>query len=306
MQKELFPSDFTTWTLFLSTFSFLLFLSHSLKAQSPVIANNAELILISDQFSFTEGPAADKEGNIFFTDQPNNKIWKYSNEGSLTLFMDHAGRSNGMYFDHNGNLLTCADEKGEIWSVNPESDVTVLVNNFNGNRLNGPNDLWIDPEGGIYFTDPYYQRDYWERTEKEIEEERVYYLSPDKQNMIIVADDLVKPNGIIGTPDGKTLYVADIGDQKTYSYSIDPDGHLSGKTLFTEMGSDGVTLDHAGNVYLTGRGVTVFDVSGNQIEHIPVPRNWTANVTFGGPNKQMLFITAGTSVFTLKMKVKGI
>jgi gluconolactonase len=165
--------------------------------------------------------------------------------------------------------------------------------------------LWIDPDGGVYFTDPYYQRDYWERTEKEIEEERVYYLSPDRQSVVIVADDLVKPNGLIGTPDGKTLYVADSGGSKTYSYTVNPDGSLSGKILFTEMGSDGMTLDNHGNVYLTGRGVTVFDESGTQIDHIPVPQGWTANVTFGGPDKQMLFITAGTSVFKLDMKVKG-
>lgn len=306
MQKELFSSDFTTWTLFLSTFSFLLLLNHSLKAQSPVIAYNAELTLISDQFSFTEGPAADREGNIFFTDQPNNSIWQYSVDGNLSLFMDNAGRSNGMYFDDDGNLLTCADEKGKLWSISPEKDVTVLIDDFNGNRLNGPNDLWIDPQGGIYFTDPYYQRDYWERTEKEIEEERVYYLTPDKQDVIIVADDLVQPNGLIGSPDGKKLYVADIGDRKTYSYSIQSNGQLSDKTLFTEMGSDGMSLDSEGNVYLTGRGVTVFDSNGNQIEQISVPRDWTANVTFGGANNQLLFITASNSVFTLDMKVKGI
>lgn len=286
-------------------FFILLFNIPASAQQSSVTAENAELIQISDDFSFTEGPAADADGNVYFTDQPNNKIWKYSVDGNLTLFMDNAGRSNGMYFDQLGNLLTCADEKGELWSISPDKDVTVLVKDFEGKRLNGPNDLWIDSDGGVYFTDPYYQRDYWERTEKEIEEERVYYLSPDRQSVVIVADDLVKPNGLIGTPDGKTLYIADSGGRKTYSYTVNPDGSLSGKTLFTEMGSDGLTLDNHGNVYLTGRGVTVFDNSGTQIDHIPVPQGWTANVTFGGPDKQMLFITAGTSVYKLNMKVKG-
>lgn len=273
--------------------------------ESPVIADSATLTLISDGFSFTEGPATDRDGNVFFTDQPNDKIWKYSTTGELTLFMDQTGRSNGMYFDDDGNLLTCADENGEIWSISPNKEVTVLVDHFGGQQLNGPNDLWIDPKGGIYFTDPYYQRSYWERTEKEIEEERVYYLVPDRQEIIIVADDYVRPNGIIGTPDGETLYIADIGDSKTYSYSINADGSLSGKKLFAEMGSDGMTLDNQGNVYLTGRGVTVFDKNGEQIEHIPVPQNWSANVTFSGADRQTLFITAGISVYTLEMKVKG-
>lgn len=292
--------------IFPITFLFLSLTAASLPAQeSPVIANGAELTLISDQFSFTEGPATDQEGNIYFTDQPNNDIWIFNTDGSLTHFMDNSGRANGLYFDADENLLACADEKSELWTITLEKEVTVLVDNFNGMRLNGPNDLWVDPEGGVYFTDPYYQREYWERTESEIDE-FVYYLTPDRKDLFIVADDLVKPNGIIGTTDGKTLYVADIGDGKTYSYSIDTDrGYLSNKTLFAEMGSDGVTLDEKGNLYLTGRGVTVFDKNGEQIEHIPVPQNWTANLTFGGEDSQTLFITASTAVYTLEMKVKG-
>ncbi|HKK44338.1 MAG TPA: SMP-30/gluconolactonase/LRE family protein, partial [Balneolaceae bacterium] len=160
--------------------------------------------------------------------------------------------------------------------------------------------------GGIYFTDPYYQRDYWKRTQKDIKEERVYYLTPDRQNILIVADDLVKPNGIIGTPDGKTLYIADIGDKKTYSYSIDNDGHLSDKTLFTQMGSDGMTIDSRGDIYLTGNGVTIFNKKGEKIEHISVDEDWTANVTFGGPSRKILFITASKSLYKIDMKVHGI
>ncbi|MEX2601206.1 MAG: SMP-30/gluconolactonase/LRE family protein [Balneolaceae bacterium] len=272
---------------------------------SPVVADQAELTLISDRFSFTEGPAADIDGNIYFTDQPNNDIWIYNTDGELSLFMDESGRANGLYFDKDGNLLACADEKSELWSISPNKEHTVLVDGFNGMRLNGPNDLWIAPDGGIYFSDPYYQRDYWERTEKEIEQERVYYLTPDRQELQIIADDLVQPNGLIGTPDGNTLYIADIGEQRTYSYSINADGSLSNKTLFTEMGADGVTLDSEGNLYLSGRGVTVFDKNGHQIEHIEVPQNWTANVTFGGADRQTLFITASTAVYTLEMNVKG-
>lgn len=290
--------------LLIFVFTFLFHIT--VRAQSPVIAEGAELTLVSDQFSFTEGPAADSEGNIYFTDQPNNDIWIYTIEGELEKFMDESGRSNGLYFADDGNLLSCADNENELWSITPDKEVSVLVDSYNGKRLNGPNDLWPDPKGGIYFTDPYYQREYWDHTEKEIEEERVYYLTPDREDLFIVIDDLVQPNGIIGTPDGKTLYVADIGDGKTYSYQIDQDnGYLTNRTLLTEMGSDGVTLDDHGNLYLTGKGVTVFNKAGEQIEHIPVPQDWTANVTFGGENNQKLFITASTAVYTLQMKVKG-
>lgn len=292
-------------SLFLSLFILLMF--HTVTAQqNSIIADGAELMLQSDQFIFTEGPATDSEGNIFFTDQPNNHIWKYSTEGELSLFMEEAGRSNGMFFDANGNLLTCADEENEIWSITPEGEVTVLVSDFGGMKLNGPNDLWADANGGIYFTDPYYQRDYWERTEKEIEEEKVYYITPNRNEVRVAADDFVKPNGIIGTPDGQTLYIADINDRKTYSYTIHSDGSLTDKKLFTELGSDGMTIDNQGNVYLTGNGVTVFDPNGNQIEHIDVPENWTANVTFGGADRKTLFITAMSGVYTLQMNVEGV
>lgn len=274
--------------------------------ESSVIAEGAELNLVSSDFEFTEGPATDKAGNVFFTDQPNNRIHKWSVEdNSISLYMENAGRANGLYFDAEGNLYACADENSEIWKIDDHKRVEVLVSNFQGKRLNGPNDLWIDAKGGIYITDPFYKREYWDHSEKEIEQERVYYLPPGGHELIIVAEDLVRPNGIIGTGDGKTLYVADIDDNKTYSYRIEDNGMLTNKTLFTNLGSDGMTIDEKGNVYLTGDGVSVFNSQGEQIEHIPVDRGWTANVTFGGKERKTLFITAMNSLFTLEMHVKG-
>lgn len=274
--------------------------------ESPVISEGAELVLISNQFSFTEGPAVDKDGNVYFTDQPNNRILKWDTHSGLNLFLDNSYRANGLYFDNEGKLLACADQNNQLIRIEADKSITVLIDNFEEKRLNGPNDLWVDAKGGIYFTDPYYQRDWWEHTSKEIEEERVYYYTPSDSQLVVSASDLVKPNGIIGSADGKTLYVADIGAQKTYKYSINEDGSLSNKTLFANMGSDGMTLDNQGNLFLTGNGVTVFNENGVQIEHIPVPENWTANVTFGGFDQELLFITASNSLFTLKMKVNGV
>jgi gluconolactonase len=133
----------------------------------------------------------------------------------------------------------------------------------------------------------------------------VYYLRPDYKTVVRVADDLRQPNGIVGTPDGKTLYVADIGGKKTWKFSINKDGSLSDKTLFCEMGSDGMTMDVKGNLYLTGNGVTIFDKTGKQIGNIEVPESWTANVCFGGPDMKSLFITASKGLYRIKMKVKG-
>ena len=280
----------------------------SCKAQhSSIIADDALLVKVDSTYSFTEGPASDKDGNVYFTDQPNDKIIKWhANDNSLSIFKEPSGRANGLYFDHDGNLLAAADENNELWRIDSNGNVDTLLTSFEDKKLNGPNDIWVDLKGGIYFTDPYYQREYWTRTKAEISEKNVYYISPDGKEVSIIASGFVQPNGIIGTPDGKTLYVADIGDKKTYAYTIQPNGTLTGKKLFTNMGSDGMTIDNKGNIYLTGDGVTVFNKKGEQIHHIPINENWTANITFGGKDQNILFITAMGAIYTLKMNVKGV
>jgi gluconolactonase len=262
--------------------------------------------LIGRQFSFTEGASVDRKGNVYFTDQPNNRIWEYDVDGKLSVFLDSAGRSNGMYFDHKGRLVSCADEHDQLWAIGMNKKITVLLDNYQGHRLNGPNDLWIDGAGGIYFTDPYYQRPYWTRTRPDIEKENVYYLPKGARQPVIVDSAMVKPNGIVGTPDGKFLYVSDIGSGKTYKYRIAFAGHITNKKLYVSQGSDGMTLDDQGNLYLTGDGVTVYDPSGQKIAHIPVPEKWTANLCFGGRDKHSLFITASQGIYILRMRVRGV
>jgi gluconolactonase len=271
------------------------------------ISKDTSPVLISNQFSFTEGPAVDKQGNVFFTDQPNNKIWKYDTEGNLSVFLDSAGRSNGMYFDNSGNLVACADEKNQLWMITPERQITVLVNDFKGRRLNGPNDVWIDQEGGIYFTDPYYQRKYWERQfpDPGIGGEKLYYLSKGKKEPVVADSDLRKPNGITGIR-GKYLFVSDIGSGTVFRYKQGKDGALTDRRPFVNDLADGMTLDEQGNLYLAGKGVSVYDSTGKKIRHFDVPSSWTANLCFGGKNKDILFITASESVYILRMNVHGI
>jgi gluconolactonase len=129
-------------------------------------------------------------------------------------------------------------------------------------------------------------------------------LNPEGK-VIRVIDDYKQPNGLIGTPDGKTLYVSDINDGKIWKYTINTDGTLSNKTFFAPEGSDGMTIDNKGNVYLTNKVVSVFNPEGKSIARIEVPEQ-PSNVCFGGKKRDILFITARTSVYTLKMKVKGI
>ncbi|HWV71950.1 MAG TPA: SMP-30/gluconolactonase/LRE family protein [Pseudosphingobacterium sp.] len=278
----------------------LLFLS----SQRSLVAPEAKLELIAQDFAFTEGPAADRKGNVYFTDQPNNKIWKYSTNGKLSVYMDKAGRSNGLYFDKQENLIACADENNQLWSIK-NGKIEKLVLNYQDTLLNGPNDVWVAPNGNIYFTDPYYQRDYWIRKKPDLNIQALYLY--DRRGKLVRLDSSFKqPNGIIGTPDGKWLYVADIGGNKTYRYAITKDGLLSDKQLFVDQGSDGMTLDNEGNLYLTGNGITIYNNKGKKIEYIAIPAKWTGNVCFAGSEKNLLFITASDKIFTLKMRVKGV
>ena len=270
-----------------------------------VVAPGAKLEKLAGDFQFTEGPTCDTSGNVFFTDQPNDRIMKWSLDGKLSTFLQPAGRANGMYFDAKGNLIACADEKNELWAITPGKKVTVLIKDYQGKYLNGPNDVWVVPTGGLYITDPFYKRPWWDHDTMALDSEQVYYLSPDGKKLARVTNDLKKPNGITGAPDGKKLFVADIGADRTYAYDIQPDGSLTNKALFCAKGSDGMTIDEKGNIYITGKGVTVFDKTGKQIEHIDVQEPWTANVSFGGKDHQTLFITASKSLYSIRLIFKG-
>ena len=266
-----------------------------------VIAPGAKVEKLASDFKFTEGAASDAEGNVFFSDIPNNRIHKWSLNGKLSTFRENSGGSNGLYVDKKGNILACEGGGRRLVSIDPKGNVTVLADKYQDKRFNSPNDLWADPNGGIYFTDPRYGQ----RDDMEQDGEHVYYLSPDRKKLIRVINDMVRPNGIIGTADGKLLYVADHGGNKTFVYTINKDGTLSNKKLFASEGSDGMTLDNEGNVYLTTKVVAVYNSKGQKIESIAAPEE-PANVCFGGKDMKTLFITARTSLYAVRMRVKGI
>ena len=258
---------------------------------------------VADGFVFTEGPARARNGDVYFTDQPNDRIMRWDGK-RIEEWMKPAGRSNGLAFDRKGNLIACADGENELWSIAPDKKVTVLLKDLDGKLLNGPNDVWVRKTGALYFTDPLYPRDYWKR-ERTSQQAGQYVYILDTKGLRPVATNLKQPNGIVGTPDGRTLFVSDIGAGETFRYRIAEDGGLEDRTPFCKLGSDGMTLDEKGNLYLTGRGVTIFDPSGKEIDHIDIPEAWTANVTFAGRDRKTLFITASKGVYTMRMRVKG-
>lgn len=273
-----------------------------------VTAEGAKLELISKSYSFTEGPIADSQGNVYFTDQPNDRIVHYKFEENVCVdWLKPCGRSNGLYLAGPSQLIACADAENELWKIDI-SDKThqVIAKDNQGRRYNGPNDCWVNSDGAIYFTDPLYKRPYWKQTIPESSPRDVYRVDPGGSTSRVAAG-LKQPNGIIGDAKMQVLYVADLGDKKIYRFKIAKDGSLEERSLFCEAGSDGMTIDEERNIYITNnKGVSVFNPQGELIETIRIPRGWTANATFAGPAHDHLFITAGNAVFKIKMRVRGL
>jgi len=295
----------------LSLITLLLFIAYSSVAQVPsgldaLICKGEQVQQAGSGYAFTEGPSVARDGRVFFTDQPNDRIYVWDQKSGITLFKQDCERANGTWFDGEGNLLACADMHNSIIKITPPGElIRVYDKGFGGVHLNGPNDLWQDRQGGIYFTDPYWHRNYWEEGRKQEQDiQAVYYLKPSGE-LVRVIEDLKVPNGIVGTPDGKFLFVADMMGRATWKYTINADGSLGNKTLFAPSGSDGMTIDGQGNIYLTAGKVLVYNPEGQKIGEIALSEGPT-NVCFGGKKRNILFITARTSVFTLKMKVKGV
>lgn len=290
-----------------------------------------QLVTLAAGFSFTEGPAVDRRGNVFFTDQPNDRIYRWdARTGKVTLFLQGTGRANGMAFDRDGNLIAAADMHGELWKIRPDGSHEVLVDNHGGKLLNGPNDVWINPvDGGMYITDPVFPRPYWdaddprqqgwEPTHSEQSPQGkggyVYYLPPGGHTLVRVTTEAMGwesdswPNGVVGTPDGKKLYVNKwAGDNKggTWVFDIKRDGTLANMRKFTDWGGDGMSMDELGNVYISnGEGVMAFDPNGTNILKIPTGGGATNN-TFAGRDRKTLFITGPVDrVTAIRMNVKG-
>ncbi|MDO7171250.1 SMP-30/gluconolactonase/LRE family protein [Mariniflexile sp. AS56] len=285
----------------------IVFFIDAMSSQTKIklIKKNAQVEMIETGFLFTEGPAVAKNGTVYFTDQPNDKIHMWDEKKGVSLYLEGTGRSNGLYFNYKGQLVACADEKNQLVYFDENKKMHVIFQDFEGKHLNAPNDLWIAPNGIIYFTDPYYHRSWWQEGHKEIQEVPGVYVLNTEGHIKRVISDFVKPNGIIGTPDGKTLYVADIGGSKIWKYAINKDGTLSDKTFFAPHGSDGMTIDTKGNVYLTSGKVWVYNPEGQLIKEIETPEK-PSNVCFGGKKRNVLFITARKSVYSLKMRVKNV
>ena len=266
-----------------------------------LIAPGAEVEVVADGFVFTEGPVWDGSG-LLFSDVRVNKIMRYTPEEGVSLFIDDIG-TNGLYFDNEGHLIVCGNLRDrQLYRIGEGGERIVLADRVDGKRLNAPNDCWIDPQGGIYFTDPRYRT----REVMELDVEILYYLTA--EGVLLVADpDYERPNGLIGTADGKTLYVADFAGEFINRYDIESPGVLTNRVRFAESRCDGMTLDVHGNLYLTNREVEIYRPDGSRLGSIPLPGEGGAtNVTFGGTDRKTLYITGGQRLMKLDMQVAGI
>ena len=264
------------------------------------VAQGAAAVLLQDGFEFTEGPATAPDHSVVFSDVRASRRYCWIPGGQVSLLAEDTGGANGLFFGPGGDLVVCESAPGRITSIAPDGDVTVLASEYSGMRFNRPNDLWVAPDGGVYFSDPNYGGG-----ELQQDGEHVYYIPPGGGEVLRIIDDMTRPNGLIGTRDGSTLYITDHGDNKTWRFSVGEDGMLSDRTLFVEYGGDGMTIDTEGNVYLATDTVRVFSPAGEMIEQIEVPVQPT-NMCFAGEDLRTLLITARGSVFTVQMRAHGL
>ena len=275
----------------------------------PGIGPNGEVTKVHGGFEFTEGPADDGHGNLYFSDIPTNRIYKLDRDGRLSIFLEPSGHANGLMLNTAGTLFACQMD-GQVVAVDLETKkVTVVAGQYQDKRFNAPNDLVLDRTGGIYFSDPQY------RAPQPLPQgiEAVYYVAPDNSVARLV-DNLQAPNGVILSPDEKTLYVVPSVQKEVWAYPVESPGKLGPGRVFctlkqadekTTTGGDGLSIDAAGNLYITtALGIQVFAPDGNLLGALPFPEQ-PANVTFGGPELTTLYVTARTSLYSLPMQAKG-
>lgn len=284
---------------------------------------------------FLEGPAVDAAGNVYFSDISGNRILKMDAAGAVTTFRADSGRTNGNTLDAQGRLISCeGSENGpggrrRVVRTNlATGEVEVLTDRYEGKRYSSPNDVVVDPQGRIWFTDPLYAPD---RSIMEHKDEAVYRIDTDgKVTRVITQPVIGRPNGIAVTPDGKTLYVVDSdysrpdGNRKIWAFDIADNGSVSGQRQVYDFGrgrgGDGMRLDMKGNLWIAAgisrprtsnesadipTGVYVISPTGKLLGRIPIAEDVITNLAFGGPEKKTLYVTAGKTLFKIQTAVSG-
>ena len=267
--------------------------------EGPLVKEGATFRKLAGDFKFTEGPALAPDGKIYFSDIPNERIMVHDPaSGATTAYREPSGKANGLFFTPAGALIACEGGARRLTRTDFEGKITVLAETFEGKKFNSPNDVVPDGHGGFYFSDPRYGKG----DEREIDVEAVYYV--DKSGKVSqVAADLVKPNGVITSADGRILYIADPGAETIYAYDIEGPGKIANKREFAPVGSDGMTVDKLGNVYVTWKGdIIAFSPAGKEVLRLTPPEG-PANCLLAG---KTLYVTARTGFYAIDLEVEGV
>jgi gluconolactonase len=281
---------------------------------------SARLEKLAEGCRWAEGPAYFPAGRyLIWSDVPNDRMMRFDEtSGAVSVFRHLSGYSNGNTVDRQGRLVTCEHGNRRVTRTEHDGSITVLASHYQGKRFNSPNDVVVRSDGSIWFTDPAYgiDSDYeGHKAESEIGDCHVYRIDPHTGDVRVVADDFVRPNGIAFSPDERRLYVADTGATHVKDgprhirvFDVDDRGSLSGGNVFatcTQGLFDGFRLDEAGRIWTSaGDGVHCYESDGTLIGKILVPEA-VANVVFGGPKRNRLYICATTSLYAVMLPVNG-
>ena len=281
--------------------------------QTSIVESGAKVTKLAGGMQFTEGPVwLPKQKKLVFSDIPNSKLMQWSEKGGLSVYRQ-SEEANGNILDLQGRIISCQHGARNVVRIESDGSTTVLADTFEGKRFNSPNDAAVRSDGTLWFTDPP-----WGLTgPPEIPGHWVYKLDPANGEIEAVIKDLAMPNGIVFSPDETRLYVADTGGDKrhpdsklhdlapgVHCYEVNTDGSLGKEIFKTNTGSDGMAVDVQGNVYITQNKVLVIDADGKKVAEIAVPES-PANVCFGGADYRTLFITARTSLYSIRVKYPG-
>jgi gluconolactonase len=277
-----------------------------------VVAHGTTIELIKEDFQGTEGPLGLPDGTVIFTEGQANRITRIAADGSTSTFLENSNGSNGLALTAQGDVISVQTGRPSVGIVYPADRAKTLVDRFEGQSLNRPNDLVVDRKGGVYFTDPGARAEPGQPAPKTA----VYYHSPDGK-LLRLATDIERPNGIQLSPDEKVLYVANTNGAHVLAYAVKSDGSVGPKRNFAQLagvketengissGADGLAIDAVGRLYVaTTVGVQIFDAKGKALGVIALPKA-PQNLAFAGKDKKTLYVVGRGAAYRLPVLAAG-